>query len=60
MKYTFTFEGELTVEAESEEEAYELADDLLGVSAWTADNCDEISIDEINLVDVFEDDEEEE
>lgn len=33
-QYTFSFQGELIVEAETEEDARELADELLATTAW--------------------------
>lgn len=51
MKYTYSFNGIITVEAESEEEAYEKADDLLGLTAYQYDNCEDIEIGELTLID---------
>ena len=50
-RYTFAFEGEIVVDAESEEDAREIADDLLATSAWVADHCVDHSIYEIDLTD---------
>lgn len=55
MKYTFTFEGEITVTADSEEEAFELADNIVAPSMWAHDNCNNISVDNIELIDTEED-----
>lgn len=57
MKYTFYFEGQITVTAKSEEEAYELADSIVAPSMWAHDNCDEISVDNIELNDTEESEE---
>ena len=54
-QYTFIFGGEITVEAESEEEAYEIADELVASTAYAADNCISISVDNIECVDETED-----
>lgn len=56
-KYTYEFSGQITIEADSQEEAYEKADDLLGATAYQADNCESIGIYDIELIDE-EDDEE--
>ena len=57
-RYSFVFEGELVVDAESEEEAREMADELLATSAWVADHCVDHSIYEIELTDEEELDDE--
>lgn len=54
-QYTFSFQGELIVEAETEEDARELADELLATTAWVGDHCVDYSIYEIELTDVDED-----
>lgn len=54
-QYTFSFQGELIVEAETEEDARELADELLATTAWVGDHCVDHSIHEIELVNVDED-----
>lgn len=54
-QYTFSFQGELIVEAETEEEARELANELLATTAWVGDHCVDHSIYEIELTDVDED-----
>ena len=51
MKYTFVFSGEVTVIAESEEEAFERADELVAPTFWASDNCESITVDSIELVD---------
>ena len=51
MKYTYSFNGTITVEAENEEEAYEKADDLLGLTTYQYDNCEDIEIGELTLID---------
>ena len=56
-KYTYEFSGQITIEADSQEEAYEKADDLLGVTAYQADNCEYISIFDLELVEEDEDEE---
>jgi len=56
-KYTYSFEGQITVTADSQEEAYQKADDLLGLTAYQVDNCDSIGIYDIDLIDEEEDDE---
>lgn len=54
-QYTFSFQGELIVEAETEEDARKLADELLATTAWVDDHCVDHSIYEIELTDVDED-----
>lgn len=54
MKYTFAFSGEITVEADSEEEAYEIADDLVAPTAYAFDNCESITVDDISLLETEE------
>lgn len=54
-QYTFSFQGELIVEAETEEDARELANELLATTAWVGDHCIDHSIYEIELTDVDED-----
>ena len=56
--YTFAFGGQVEIEAETEAEAYEMADDLLGVSAWQG--LGGVSVDDIRLIDTEEDKDEEE
>ena len=51
-RYYFSFSGELIVDEETEEEARELADELLATSAWVADNCVDHAVYEIELTDV--------
>ena len=48
-KYTFSYSGDITVKAETEEEARELADELVAPTAYTADNCEDISVYELEL-----------
>lgn len=50
-QYSFSFQGELIVEAKTEEEAREIADELLATTAWVGDHCVDHSIHEIELVD---------
>lgn len=57
MKYTYIFEGTVTVTADSEEKAYELADSIVAPSMWAHDNCDEISVYNIELNDTEESEE---
>ena len=57
-QYTFTFGGEIVVEAESEEEAYEIVDDLVAPTAYAGDNCINITVDNIECIDQTEDEEE--
>ena len=57
MKYTFSFSDEITVIANSEEEAFALADELVAPTAWAYDNSENLSVDTIDLVDVEEDEE---
>ncbi len=51
-RYYFSFSGELIVDAETEEEARELADELLATTAWVGDHCVDHSVYEIELTDV--------
>lgn len=53
MKYTYIFTGEVTVIANTEREAFELADRFVGVNGYQAENG--VSIGELQLVDVEED-----
>jgi len=50
--YTFGFSGEITVKAETEEEARELADELVAPSSYAYDNCEDISVYELELTEV--------
>lgn len=47
--YTFTFSGNVTVKADTEEEARELADELVAPTAYASDNCEDISVYELEL-----------
>lgn len=53
-KYTFSFSGSIIVEAETEEEARELADELVAPVPYVYDNCEDISVYELELVEVEE------
>ena len=53
MNYTYTFGGTVTVTANTEEEAYSLAETFVAVTPYQADNG--VSVDELQLVDVTED-----
>ena len=55
MKYEYSFNGSITVEADSEEDAHEKADAVLGDAyKWRKTNrCKDISIDEIHLIDEY-------
>ena len=55
-QYTFVYQGEVIVEAETEEDARELADELIAPTAWASDHCVDHSIYEIDLIDVDYDD----
>jgi len=55
-KWTYQFGGEITVEADSQEEASAKADEIIGITAYQYDNAEDISINEIELSDT--DDEE--
>lgn len=57
-QYTFIYGGEIVVEAESEEEAYEIVDDLVAPTAYAADNCVSITIDNIECIEETEDEDE--
>ena len=56
--YTFSFGGYIIVivEAETEEEARKLVDELVPVP-YVYDNCEDMSVDELELTDVEEVDE---
>ncbi len=51
--YTFSFEGTITVKAETEEKARELADGLVAPTPYAHDHCD-ISVYELELTEVEE------
>lgn len=55
VKYEYSFNGSITVEADSEEDAHEKADAVLGDAyKWRKTNrCKDISIDEIHLIDEY-------
>ena len=53
-KYTFSYSGNITVIAETEEEARELADELVAPTAYASDNCEDISVYELELTEVEE------
>lgn len=57
MKYTFSFSGEVTVIADSEQAAYQKADELVAPTMWASDHCESITVDNIELIDTEEDDE---
>lgn len=57
MKYTFSFSGEVTVTADSEQAAYEKADELVAPTCYASDNCESITVDNIELIDTEEVDE---
>ena len=50
--YTFSFSGDITVKAETEEEARELADELVAPTSYACDNCENISVYELELTDI--------
>ena len=49
MTYTFNFSGQIVVEADTEEKAYAIADDILGTTPYQFDH--EVTIDDIELID---------
>lgn len=55
MKYTYVFSGAITVDADSEEEAFEKASDLTAPTWWASDHCDHITVDNMELVETDED-----
>lgn len=55
--YTFTFGGEITVKAETEEVARELVDELVAPSSYAYDNCEDISVYELELIEAEESEE---
>lgn len=59
MKYTFVFSREVTVIAESEEEAFEKVENLVAPTIWASDNCENITVDNIEIELVDKEDEEE-
>ena len=58
MKYTFSFSGEVAVIAPNINEAYQMAGELTQPSIYASDHCENISVDDIELTDM-EDEEEE-
>lgn len=54
MMYEYSFSGTITVEADSEEEAFDLAEELIAVTAYQAEHCEDISIGDLCLEDVDE------
>ena len=59
MKYTFNFYGEINVEAENEEDAYNIADGLVAPSCNAYDNSENFFIGDLELVNIKEDEEKE-
>ncbi len=57
MKYTYAFSGEITVDADSEEEAFQKADDLVAPTWWASDHCEYITVDGLELIESEEDEE---
>ncbi len=47
--YTFNFSGDITVKAETEEEARELAEDLVSPTAYASVHCEDGSRYEVQL-----------
>ncbi len=52
--YTFSFSGNIAVKAETEEEARALADELVAPTPYAYDNCEDISVYELELTEVEE------
>ena len=50
MRYEFVFGGEITVIADSEQEAYEMVDEFVAPTAYAADHCESITVNNIELV----------
>lgn len=59
MKYTFSFEGQICVIANTEEEAYRLADELIAPTLYTIDNSEDVGIYSIDLIDTNDEESEE-
>lgn len=57
MKYTFSFSGEVSVIADNINDAYQMAGELTQPSIYASDHCESISVDDIELNNV-EDEEE--
>ncbi len=53
-QYTFSFSGEITIEAETEDEAYAVAYSLLTGNQYVEDCCIDNSLDSIKLNDVVD------
>ena len=51
-KYTYVYSGDITVEAEDEEEALDKVEDLMAPTAWQAEHCVDISLYELRLSEV--------
>ena len=54
MNYTFTYEGQITVTAESKDEAREIAEDLIAPTMYAYDNSVDVSLYELELIDTYE------
>ncbi len=59
MRYTFAFSGEITVIADSKQEAFEMADELVSPTVYADDHCEHITVDNIELIDEEEEESEE-
>ena len=59
MKYTFSFEGQICVIANTEEEAYELVDELIAPTPYASDHSEDIGIYSIDLIDTDDEESEE-
>lgn len=57
-QYTFSFSGEITIEAETYDEAYAVAYGLLSGNQYVEDCCIGNSVDSIKLNDVVDNQEE--
>lgn len=56
--YSYAFSGQVSVKAETEEEAYQKVDELLGATGFQIINSEDFGVDEIELLDEEECEEE--
>ena len=54
--YTFRYSGDITVKAITEDEARENAGYLIAPTAYASDNCEDISVYELELTEVESED----
>lgn len=55
MKFTYNFSGSITVEADNQETAYSMAEELIALDMWCYDHCVDCGIYNIELEEVEDD-----